>query len=136
MSTKEWVLPSEKACFYTYGVNYSAYIIEDEYLFSLNANINTDGSVEYDFYLSHYVDGVVTESENDPLLFKEFIKQRSKGLTNSVKPFLLKQCRYPVNQAIHHTCRHAIHDHRAGDGKHFRADAQDEALCLWSSRTH
>ncbi len=74
LSTKEWVLPSEKACFYTYGVNYSAYIIEDEYLFSLNTNINTDGSVEYDFYLSHYVDGVVTESENDPLLFKEFIK--------------------------------------------------------------
>ena len=74
LSTKEWVLPSEKACFYTYGVNYSAYIIEDEYLFSLNTNINTDGSVEYDFYLSHYVDGVVTESENDPLLFKKFIK--------------------------------------------------------------
>ncbi len=74
LSTKEWVLPSEKACFYTYGVNYSAYIIEDEYLFSLNTNINTDGSVEYDFYLSHYVDGVVTESENDPLLFEEFIK--------------------------------------------------------------
>ena len=74
LSTKEWVLPSEKACFYTYGVNYSAYIIEDEYLFSLNTNINTDGSVEYDFYLSHYVDGVVTESEIDPLLFKEFIK--------------------------------------------------------------
>ena len=32
LSTKEWVLPSEKACFYTYGVNYSAYIIENEYL--------------------------------------------------------------------------------------------------------
>ena len=74
LSTKEWVLPSEKACFYTYGVNYSAYIIEDEYLFSLNTNINTDGSVEYDFYLSHYVDGVVTESETDPLLFEKFIK--------------------------------------------------------------
>lgn len=74
LSTKEWVLPSEKACFYTYGVNYSAYIIEDEYLFSLNSNVNTDGSVEYDFYLSHYVDGVVTELEIDPLLFEKFIK--------------------------------------------------------------
>ena len=74
LSTKEWVLPSEKACFYTYGVNYSAYIIEEEYLFSLNSNVNTDGSVEYDFYLSHYVDGVVSESETDPLLFEKFIK--------------------------------------------------------------
>ena len=74
LSTKEWVLPSEKACFYTYGVNYSAYIIEDVYLFSLNAYVNTDGSVEYDFYLSHYVDGVVSESETDPLLFEKFIK--------------------------------------------------------------
>ena len=74
LSTKEWVLPFEKACFYTYGVNYSAYNIEDEYLFSLNANYNTDSSVEYDFYLSHYVDGVVTESEIDPLLFEKFIK--------------------------------------------------------------
>ena len=74
LSTKEWVLPSEKACFYTYGINYSAYIIKDEYLFSLNANVNTDGSVDYDFYLSHYIDGVVSESETDPLLFEEFIK--------------------------------------------------------------
>ena len=74
LSTKEWVLPSEKACFYTYGVNYSAYIIEDVYLFSLNACVNTDGSVEYDFYLSHYVDGVVSESETDPSLFEKFIK--------------------------------------------------------------
>ena len=74
LSTKEWVLPSEKACFYTYGVNYSAYIIEDVYLFSLHAYVNTDGSVEYDFYLSHYVDGVVSESETDPLLFEKFIK--------------------------------------------------------------
>lgn len=74
LSTKEWVLPSEKACFYTYGINYSAYIIEDEYLFSLNTKVNTDGSVEYDFYLSHYIDGVVSESETDPLLFEKFIK--------------------------------------------------------------
>ena len=74
LSTKEWVLPSEKACFYTYGVNYSAYIIEEEYLFSLNSNVNTDGSVKYDFFLSHYVDGVVTELEIDPLLFEKFIK--------------------------------------------------------------
>ena len=74
LSTKEWVLPSEKACFYTYGVNYSAYIIEDEYLFSLNTKVNADGSLEYDFYLSHYFDGVVSESETDPSLFEKFIK--------------------------------------------------------------
>ena len=74
LSTKEWVLPSEKACFYTYGVNYSAYIIEDEYLFSLNTKVNADGSLECDFYLSHFIDGVVSESETDPLLFEKFIK--------------------------------------------------------------
>ena len=74
LSTSEWILPSEKACFHTYGVNYSSYIIDNEYLFSLNAQLNTDGSVEYDFYLSHYIDGVVTESENDPSLFEKFIK--------------------------------------------------------------
>lgn len=74
LSTREWVLPSEKACFYTYGVNYSAYIIDNVYLFSLNTKNNPDGSVEYDFYLLHYVDGVVTESENDPSLFEKFIK--------------------------------------------------------------
>lgn len=74
LSTKEWVLPSEKACFYTYGVNYSAYIIENEYLFSLNTKVNADGSLEYDFYLSHYIDGVVSELETDPLLFEKFIK--------------------------------------------------------------
>ena len=74
LSTKEWVLPSEKACFYTYGVNYSAYIIEDEYLFSLNTKVNADGYLEYDFYLSHFIDGVVSESETDPLLFEKFIK--------------------------------------------------------------
>ena len=74
LSTKEWVLPSEKACFYTSGVNYSAYIIDNMYLFSLYIKNNPDGSVEYDFFLSHYVDGVVTESENDPSLFEKFIK--------------------------------------------------------------
>ena len=74
LSTKEWELPSEKACFYTYGVNYGAYIVEDEYLFSLNTKFNTDGSAEYDFYLSHYMDGVVTETVFDPLLFEKFIK--------------------------------------------------------------
>ena len=74
LSTSQWALPSEKACFYTYGVNHSAYIIDDEYLFSLNAKVHIDGSLEYDFYLSYFIDGVVVESETDPLLFEKFIK--------------------------------------------------------------
>ena len=74
LSTKEWVLPSEKACFHTYGVDFRAYIIDNEYLFSINGRSHSDGSVEYDFYLLHYVDGVVSESETDPLLFEKFIK--------------------------------------------------------------
>ncbi|MBE6788454.1 MAG: hypothetical protein E7539_02195 [Ruminococcaceae bacterium] len=74
LSTGEWILPAEKACFYTYGVNYSAYIVDNEYLFSLYAKNVPDGSVEYDFYLSHYNSGVITESENNALHFEDFIK--------------------------------------------------------------
>ena len=74
LSTIEWRLPVEKACFYTYGVNYSAYIIEDSYLFSLIVRNNADGSAVYDFCLSHYVDGVVTKTEDDPHHFDSFIK--------------------------------------------------------------
>ncbi|MBE6796294.1 MAG: hypothetical protein E7533_06905 [Ruminococcaceae bacterium] len=69
----EWELPTEKACFYTYGVNYSAYIVENEFLFSLYLKNLPDGSVEYDFCLSHYIDGVAAESENAPLLFEKFL---------------------------------------------------------------
>ena len=74
LSTKEWVLPSEKACFHTYGVDFRAYIIDNEYLFSINGRSHSDGSVEYDFYLLHYVDGAIVGSESDPLLFDKFIK--------------------------------------------------------------
>jgi len=73
LETNEWKLSFEKACFHTYGVNYSAYIIENEYLFSLHVEVNLDGSAEYDSCLSHYVDGTKTESENDPLLFGDFL---------------------------------------------------------------
>ena len=48
----------------------------------------------------------------------------------------LKQCGYPINNTIDHRCRYAIDDHRAGDGEHLRADAQDETLCLCQLRTH
>lgn len=42
----------------------------------------------------------------------------------------------PVNKPIDYTGAYPIHNHRPGDGEHLRADAQDEALCLWSIRTH
>lgn len=74
LSTIEWVLPAEKACFHTYGVNFSAYIVDNEYLFSLYIKNNADESVEYDFYLSHYSDGILKDSENNALHFEEFIK--------------------------------------------------------------
>jgi hypothetical protein len=74
LSTNKWDLPSEKACFYTYGVNHIAYIIDNAYLFSLHVQTNLDGSVEYNCHLSHYIDGVLTETEYDPSLFEKFIK--------------------------------------------------------------
>ena len=74
LSTSQWSLPPDKACFYTSGINHSAYIINGEYLFSLIVTNKSDGSAEYEFCLSHYVDGVVAESEKDPSLFEEFIK--------------------------------------------------------------
>lgn len=74
LSTNQWILPFEKACFHTSGINHSAYIIDNEYLFYLVVNNGPDGSAEYQFWLDHYVDGVVTETETDPSLFAEFIK--------------------------------------------------------------
>ncbi len=58
-----------------------------------------------------------------------------KWLDQAVKPFVLEQCGYPINQAVNYRCRHTIHNHRAGDCEHFRAHAQDEALCLCQLRT-
>ena len=74
LSTGKWILPTEKSCFNTYGVNFSAYIVDKEYLFSLHLKNNADESIEYDFYLSHYINGIVKESENNASNFKDFIK--------------------------------------------------------------
>lgn len=74
LSTGEWVLPAEKSCFNTYGVNFSAYIVDNEYMFSLYIKSNEDQSIEYDFCLSHYSNGVINESENNASDFKDFIK--------------------------------------------------------------
>ena len=60
-----------------------------------------------------------------------------KGLTKkSVKPFLLEQSRYPINNAVNRACGNAVEDNGAGDREYLCADAEDESLCLWSSRTH
>lgn len=74
LETGKWDLPFEKACFYTHGVNYSAYIVENEFLFSLYVNNISDNSKEDDICLLYYVNGVATEYENDPLLFENFLK--------------------------------------------------------------
>lgn len=74
LSTGEWILPVEKSCFNTYGVNFSAYIIDNEYLFSLYMKNNEDDSVEHDFCLSHYSNGTVKESETNASNFKDFMK--------------------------------------------------------------
>ena len=73
LCSNEWVIPMEKVCFYTSGVNYSAYIIENEFLFSLYINNNPNGTVEYDVWLSHYLNGQVDKTEDDPLLFESFL---------------------------------------------------------------
>ncbi len=74
LSTGEWILPAEKSCFYTYGVNFIAYIVDGEYLFSLHTKINADKSVEYSFYLSHYSNGIVKELVFNASDFEDFIK--------------------------------------------------------------
>ena len=40
----------------------------------------------------------------------------------------LKECGYPINQAIHHGSRNTVDDHRTCDGEHFCADAKDKTL--------
>ena len=74
LSTGKWVLPVGKSCFYTFGINFSAYIIDNEYLFSLYVKNKADDSVEYDFCLSHYSNGGIKKSENNASNFKDFIK--------------------------------------------------------------
>ena len=54
-----------------------------------------------------------------------------KGLTIPVKPLLLEQCGYPINNPINHTRHRTVDDNRAGDCEHFCADAQDEAFILY-----
>ena len=74
LSTSEWVLPFEKACFYTYGVDYNAFIVADEYLFSIYSGPGTPSPDDQGFRLDHYINGVISESESDPLLFEDFLQ--------------------------------------------------------------
>ena len=50
--------------------------------------------------------------------------------------FLLEQCRYPINQAIHYRCGHAIDDDWAGNREHLGCGAEDKPLCCCQVRTH
>ena len=48
-----------------------------------------------------------------------------KGLTKkSVKPFLLEQSRYPINNPVNRACGSAVEDNRAGDRKNLCADTR------------
>ena len=58
-------------------------------------------------------------------------------MTDLVKPFALEQCCYPINNAIHHRSRHAINNHRPGDGKELDRRAGDQTLAFkLQSRGH
>lgn len=73
LSTGQWGLPYDKACFYTYGVDSSAYIVAGEYLFLYRGpGIPLPDCPSCCLY--HYVDGVVAETVGDPLLFQDFLK--------------------------------------------------------------
>ena len=74
LSTGEWVLPFGKACFYTYGVNYHAFIVADEYLFSIYSGPGTPSPDGEGFRLDHYINGEILETESDPLLFEDFLQ--------------------------------------------------------------
>lgn len=54
----------------------------------------------------------------------------SKRLDQSVKPFSLEQCCYPINNPIHYTCHRTVDNDGAGDLEHFRADAEDKPLAF------
>lgn len=73
LSSNKWDIPVEKACFSTSGVNYSAYIVENDFLFSIYTKNNPDGSVIYDVCLSYYLNGKVDKTEADPALFEDFL---------------------------------------------------------------
>ena len=47
----------------------------------------------------------------------------------------LKQCGYPINQTIHHGCRHTIHDHRSRNCKHLRTYPKNKPFCCCQYRT-
>ena len=49
---------------------------------------------------------------------------------------VLKQCAYPINHSIQHTCHRTVHDYRAGNRKQLRAQSQYKALCLCQVRTN
>ena len=47
-----------------------------------------------------------------------------------------EQSDQPIYHAVERARRRTVQDHRSGDRENFRSNAEDKALCLWSSRTH
>ena len=47
-----------------------------------------------------------------------------------------EQSDQPIYHSVERARRRTVQDHRSGDRENFRSDAEDKALCLWSSRTH
>ena len=59
----------------------------------------------------------------------------TKKACRTASLLLLKQCRYPINQAVNHTCRNPINDNRSSNLENFGTYPQDEAFCLCQVRT-
>ena len=56
------------------------------------------------------------------------------GADAHIRP--LKQCGYPINQAVYYRRGHAVDNDGTGYRKHFRTNAQDKAFCCCQLRTH
>ena len=76
--------------------------------------------------LFYFQNSTIDGAEGNVVLIKEF--NQEIVLENAGKQ--------PVNQAIYHTGRNAIYDHRPCNGEHLRTDAQDKALCCCQVRPH
>ena len=56
------------------------------------------------------------------------VSEKSSALCNALPD--------PIDDPVDDACGGAVDEHRAGDGEHLRAGAEDDALCLCQDRTH
>ena len=80
--------------------------------------------------------------EPDTIMVSGFSGEHSSPLQYCLINFVgafcecpLKQCCYPINQAIYYGCGYTVDNDRSCNGEHLCADAEDEAFCLCQLRT-